>query len=119
MEINQSVAVTDDPKSCPGATLLYIDTRNKCGLVMFNPIPFCGLCMAIFLRFRYLSCVPLEAEGLESFQSSGFGTWLWCSLSIIVNGDECYQNQLWLGIEVATPCHLKEFTKQVGKICTV
>lgn len=118
MEINQSVAVTDDPESL-GTILLNIDTRNKCALIMLNPIPFCGLSMTIFLHFRYLSCVPLEAQGLGSFQSGGFGNWLWCSLSIIINGDECCQNQLQLGIEVATLCHLKEFTNQVGEICTV
>ena len=28
MEINQFVAVTDDPEFCLGTTLLYIDTRN-------------------------------------------------------------------------------------------
>ena len=28
MEINQFVAVTNDPEFCLGTTLLYIDTRN-------------------------------------------------------------------------------------------
>ena len=28
MDINQFIAVTDDPEFCLGTTLLYIDTRN-------------------------------------------------------------------------------------------
>ena len=36
MEINQFVAVTDDPEVCLGTTLLYIDTRNTiCLMVIF------------------------------------------------------------------------------------
>ena len=38
MEINQFVAVTDDPEFCLGTTLLYIDTRNNMTILVKTPI---------------------------------------------------------------------------------
>ena len=46
MEINQFVAVTDDPEFCLGTTLLYIDTRNSgsaCRLHLYIFIIICCL----------------------------------------------------------------------------
>jgi len=70
----------------------------------------------IFQQFKYLNYVPAEADGLEPFESSGFGNRLWCSLSIILEGDEHCQNQLRLGAVIEMLCHLTAFTKQV---CTL
>ena len=41
----------------------------------------------LFLH-RFLRYVPPEAVGLEPFHSSAQGNCLWCSLSVILEGDE-------------------------------
>ncbi|XP_074616588.1 uncharacterized protein LOC141875988 isoform X2 [Acropora palmata] len=62
----------------------------------------------------YLIYLPPEAAGLEPFQSSALGNCLWCSLSIVLEGDEHCQNQLRLGAVVATLCNMKAFTKDIS-----
>lgn len=53
---------------------------------------------------------------MEPFQSSALGNCHWCSLSIVLEGDEHCQNQLRLGAVVATLRNMKAFTKDVGAL---
>lgn len=72
----------------------------------------------LFLH-RFLRYVPPEAVGLEPFHSSAQGNCLWCSLSVILEGDEHAQNQLRLGAVITTLCHMKALTKQASLLYCV